>query len=84
MYSATSQGIARVYNQALGASDQPNHSQLSHELSGELVLDSFILYALLKDKRNRQESLVLLHRGYQNHRFDEALAERNLRMAGIG
>ncbi|KAJ6560405.1 hypothetical protein B0H19DRAFT_1290213 [Mycena capillaripes] len=81
---ATCQGIAQVYNRALGASDLPNRSRLSHELTGDLVFDSFLLHALLQDKRNRREILSLPHRGYQNHRYDEALAQRNLRMVGTG
>ncbi|KAJ7858746.1 hypothetical protein B0H13DRAFT_2571333, partial [Mycena leptocephala] len=80
----TCQGIARVYNLTLGSSDLPNASRLSHDLTGELVLDSFILYALLQDKQLQRETLVLPHHGYQNHRFDQAMAERNARMVGTG
>ncbi|KAJ7367255.1 hypothetical protein DFH08DRAFT_1005692, partial [Mycena albidolilacea] len=80
----TCQGISRVYNLTLGASDVPNTSRLSQDLTGELVLDSFIVYSLLQDKQARRETLVLPHHGYQNHRFDKAMAERNQRMAGTG
>lgn len=82
--SGTCQGISRVYNQALGVSDIPNASRLSNELNGDLVLDSFLLYAILQDKNGQRETLSLPHHGYKEHRFDEALAERNYRMAGTG
>jgi hypothetical protein len=84
MSSDTCQGIARVYNKVLGASNLPNASRLSVELTGELVLDTFLLHVILHDKQSRREILSLPHKGYQNHRFDEALAERNRRMAGTG
>ncbi|KAJ6619830.1 hypothetical protein B0H10DRAFT_1124062 [Mycena sp. CBHHK59/15] len=81
----TCQGIARVYNTALGHSSLiPNSSCLIHELTGELVLDSFLFHAILRDKRQRQEVLSVPDGNYQNHRLDEALAERNYRMAGTG
>ncbi|KAJ7439728.1 hypothetical protein B0H11DRAFT_1687812, partial [Mycena galericulata] len=80
----TCQGISRVYNQALGVSDLPNASRLVNELTGDHVLDAFLLYAILKDKNGRREPLSLPHHGHQDHRFDEALAERNYRMAGTG
>ncbi|KAJ7612433.1 hypothetical protein DFH06DRAFT_1484842 [Mycena polygramma] len=80
----TCQGIARVYNKLLGDSDLPTASRLSIELTGDLVLDGFLLHAIFQDKQNRREILSLPHEGYQNHRYDEALAERNRRMAGTG
>ncbi|KAJ7125554.1 hypothetical protein C8R43DRAFT_898602, partial [Mycena crocata] len=80
----TCSGIAKVYNKALGSSSLPNSSRLSHELTGDLVLDSFIHYSLLHDKKTRREILSLPHGGHQNHRYDEAMAERNYRMAGTG
>ncbi|KAJ7135526.1 hypothetical protein C8R46DRAFT_1181090 [Mycena filopes] len=76
-YSGTCQGISRVYNYSLA-------SRLSNDLTGDLVLDSFLLHAILQDKQARREPLSLPHHGHQNHRFDEALAERNYRMAGTG
>ncbi|KAJ7271869.1 hypothetical protein B0H12DRAFT_991701, partial [Mycena haematopus] len=80
----TCQGIARVYNMALGCSNLPNPSRLSHDLTGEIVLDTFILYALLRDKEICRETLMLPHHGYQNHRFDKAMSDRNARMVGTG
>ncbi|KAJ6476418.1 hypothetical protein C8R45DRAFT_379283 [Mycena sanguinolenta] len=80
----TCSGIAKVYNQALGVSQLPNSSRLSHDLTGDLVLDSFIHYSILQDKKIRRETLSLPHGGHQNHRYDEAMAERNYRMAGTG
>jgi hypothetical protein len=62
----------------------PIESRLIFELSGELVLDSFLFHAVLRDKSRRWEILSLPHHDYQNHRLDEALAERNYRMAGTG
>ncbi|KAJ7612384.1 hypothetical protein DFH06DRAFT_1345128 [Mycena polygramma] len=48
------------------------------------VLDAFLLHSILRDKNSRQEILSLPHGGPQNHRYNEALAERNYRMAGTG
>ncbi|KAJ7227497.1 hypothetical protein GGX14DRAFT_347217 [Mycena pura] len=81
---ATCQGIAQVYNMALGQSSVPNTSRLLHQLTGELVLDSFLFHAVLRDKRRRREVLNVVHKEYQAHRLDEILAERNYRMAGTG
>ncbi|KAJ7234697.1 hypothetical protein C8J57DRAFT_1089536, partial [Mycena rebaudengoi] len=80
----TCQGISRVYNMSLGASEIPTASQLLNELSGDLVLEAFLLHSVLRDKQERQEVLFLPHHTYQNHRLDHVLAERNLRMAGTG
>ncbi|KAJ7166282.1 hypothetical protein B0H12DRAFT_1040638, partial [Mycena haematopus] len=77
--------IAQVYNQALGNSSSiPNSSRLIHELTGELVLDSFLFHSVLRDKSRRREILTLSHGNLQNHALDDALAERNYRMAGTG
>ncbi|KAJ7273897.1 hypothetical protein C8J57DRAFT_1224805 [Mycena rebaudengoi] len=81
---APSQAIANVYNLALGGSDIPNASRLIHQLTGEVVLDSFLFHAILRDKRKRREVLSVPHGSYQNHRLDQALAERNYHMAGTG
>ncbi|KAF7370162.1 hypothetical protein MSAN_00646600 [Mycena sanguinolenta] len=80
------QAIAQVYNSALGnlSSTIPNSSRLLHQLDGELVMDSFLFHAILRDKSRRHERLSVPNGGYQNHRLDEALAERNYRMAGTG
>ncbi|KAJ7086968.1 hypothetical protein C8R44DRAFT_650414, partial [Mycena epipterygia] len=80
----TCQSIASVYNLAFAWSDLPNASRLDHELTGDLVLDSFFLHAILHDKQSRREPFSVPHHGYQNHRFDEALAQRNYQMAGTG
>ncbi|KAJ7220636.1 hypothetical protein GGX14DRAFT_354323 [Mycena pura] len=81
---APSQAIAQVYNLALGQSDIPNASRLIHHLTGEVVLDSFLFHAILRDKHKRREVLSIPHASYQNHRLDQALLERNYRMAGTG
>ncbi|KAJ7131748.1 hypothetical protein C8R43DRAFT_895691 [Mycena crocata] len=80
----TCQGISRVYNAALGLSHLPEQSRLHLALNGDLVLDAFLLHAILHDKHKCHEPLSLPHAGYQNHRFDEELAARNYRMAGTG
>ncbi|KAJ7610762.1 hypothetical protein B0H17DRAFT_1153591 [Mycena rosella] len=75
------QAIARVYNSALAhTSNDPSGSRLKDELVGDLVLESFFLHAILRDKADRGEPLALPHHGYQNHGYDEVLAERNYRM----
>ncbi|KAJ7178518.1 hypothetical protein C8R43DRAFT_833145, partial [Mycena crocata] len=77
--------IAQVYNSSLAhTSDQTSSSQLKDELAGDLVLEAFLLHAILRDKMKHKENLVLPHNGHQNHRLDEALAERNYRMVGTG
>ncbi|KAJ7202758.1 hypothetical protein GGX14DRAFT_369989, partial [Mycena pura] len=81
---ASSQAIAQVYNLVLGQSDIPNASRLIHHLTGEVVLDSFLFHAILRDKNKRQEVLSIPHASFQNHRLDQALLERNYRMAGTG
>ncbi|KZV58934.1 hypothetical protein PENSPDRAFT_596253, partial [Peniophora sp. CONT] len=49
------------------------------------VLDTFFIYALLKDKAfRRDERLMVPNGGAQSDRFSGALLERNLRMAGTG
>ncbi|KAJ7286256.1 hypothetical protein C8J57DRAFT_1169032 [Mycena rebaudengoi] len=80
----TCQAIAWVYNMALGASDIPNASRLIHQLTGDIVLDSFLLHGILCDKNKRREVLSVPHNSSQNHRLDQALAERNYRMTGTG
>ncbi|KAJ7178701.1 hypothetical protein C8R43DRAFT_942315 [Mycena crocata] len=85
VFSVTCLRIAQVYNSSLAhTSDQPSSSRLKDELAGDLVLEAFLLHAILRDKMKRKENLVLPHNGHQNHRLDEALAERNYRMVGTG
>ncbi|KAJ7498852.1 hypothetical protein FB451DRAFT_1347307 [Mycena latifolia] len=81
---ASAEGISRVYNLALGGSEIPNASRLSNQLDGELVLESFFLHAVLKDKSEQNLKLSVPHHGFQNHRLDQALQERNYRMVGTG
>lgn len=71
---------------ALGTdlSNIPNDSRLSHNLSGDLVLDAFFLHALLREKYLHDEPLLLPHGGLQRQRFNRSLDERNTRMAGTG
>jgi hypothetical protein len=85
-FSASAEAIARIYNLALGhgASDVGNSSRLSDRLVGEVVLDSFFLHALLRGHDDNLEKLSLPHGGLQGRRFDQALNERNYRMAGTG
>ncbi|KAJ7334052.1 hypothetical protein DFH08DRAFT_785131 [Mycena albidolilacea] len=84
MTHASAEGIARVYNLALGESELPNASRLSHKLEGELVLNAFFHHAVLCDKSTRHETLRVPHHGSQRHRLDDTLKERNFRMIGTG
>ncbi|KAJ7688031.1 hypothetical protein B0H17DRAFT_938814 [Mycena rosella] len=78
-------GIACIYNSALAhTSEAPSAPRLKDELAGDLVLESFFLHSILRDKIHRNEPLALPHHGPQNHRFDEVLAECNYRMVGTG
>ncbi|KAJ7614703.1 hypothetical protein DFH06DRAFT_1013800 [Mycena polygramma] len=81
---SSAEGIARIYNLALGVSEIPNASRLSHQLDGELVLDAFFYHAVLRDKSSQYRTLSLPHNVDQRHRLDEALRERNVRMMGTG
>ncbi|KAJ7117828.1 hypothetical protein C8R44DRAFT_626848 [Mycena epipterygia] len=83
MMHASAEGIARVYNRALGASEHGN-VHLKEEFDAELVLDAFFYNAILRDKLAHRELLSLPHRGSQRHRLDEAMKERNYRMVGTG
>ncbi|KAJ7231496.1 hypothetical protein C8J57DRAFT_1480895 [Mycena rebaudengoi] len=51
---------------------------------GDIVLDSFLLHGILRDKNKQQEVLSVPHNSSQNHRLDQALAERNYCMTGTG
>ncbi|KAJ6561919.1 hypothetical protein B0H19DRAFT_1143016 [Mycena capillaripes] len=84
MTHSSAESIAHVYNLALGISEIPNASRLSHQLDGELVLDAFFYHAVLRDKSTRKEILRLPHHGSQRHRLDNVLKERNFRMIGTG
>lgn len=57
---------------------------LVHDLDGELVLDSFFMHALIRDKTKSQIVLQLPHNGTHGARLTMALDERNLRVAGTG
>ncbi|KAJ7221442.1 hypothetical protein GGX14DRAFT_353507, partial [Mycena pura] len=84
MTHSSAEGIARIYNLALGMSSVPNASRLSHQLDGELVLDAFFLHAVLRDQSTWHQVLSLPHHGPQRHRLDEAFRQRNYYMAGKG
>ncbi|KAF9005725.1 hypothetical protein BDZ89DRAFT_966423 [Hymenopellis radicata] len=72
--------LARLYNLRLGRTHTTLTSTLKEELTQEMVLDAFFLYALLR------HNIVLRvpHHGQQEHRLDDALHEANQRMAGTG
>ena len=76
--SASGDAISRTYNLALTDPDPKN------PLTSDVVWSAFYLHALLRDKEQRQEQLQVPHRGHQSQRFNQALAERNARMAGTG
>lgn len=59
-------------------------AQIVPKLSGEVVLDAFFIHALLKDAIKNEMVLKVPHRGLHKHRFDQALLERNRRIAGTG
>jgi hypothetical protein len=82
--SASAEGISRIYNLALGigALDVHNSSRLSDRLHADIILDAFFLHGLLCDVDKSQRRLAVPHAGLQRHRFDNALDERNYRMAG--
>ncbi|KAJ7076951.1 hypothetical protein C8R43DRAFT_966144 [Mycena crocata] len=61
--SSSAEGIARIYNLALGTSTIPNASCLSHNLDGELVLDAFFYHAVLRDKSLHYQILSVPHHG---------------------
>lgn len=83
--TATCQGIASVYNKALAlTSDDPSASRLKDELASDLVLDSFFLHAIMRDKAHRRNVLKLPHHGMQDQRLNKVLAERNYIMVGTG
>jgi hypothetical protein len=84
LFSSSAESIGHVYNLALGISEIPNASRLSHQLDGELVLDAFFYHAILRDKSTRKEILRVPHHGSQRHRLDNALKERNFCMIGTG
>jgi hypothetical protein len=65
-------------------SEDPSISRLKDVLAGELVLDSFFLHAILRDKSHRQSRLELPHHGLQSDWLDVVLAERNYLMVGTG
>lgn len=77
-HSASGDAIARTYNLALADPDPIT------PLTSEIVWNAFYLHALLCDKERGEEHLHVPHRGSQNERLNQALAERNLRMAGTG
>ncbi|EJD54206.1 hypothetical protein AURDEDRAFT_51957, partial [Auricularia subglabra TFB-10046 SS5] len=53
-------------------------------LTAEVVLDGFILHALLRDARYRNYELILPHHTPQPQRMDHAMHARNVMMAGTG
>ncbi|KZV70040.1 hypothetical protein PENSPDRAFT_579888 [Peniophora sp. CONT] len=80
---------SRIYNQAMAtptsAASNIFSSIFDTSLHRPLVLDTFFIYALLKDKTFvRNERLMVPNGGSQSDRFSGALLERNLRMAGTG
>ncbi|KAF8588794.1 hypothetical protein K439DRAFT_1645329 [Ramaria rubella] len=93
----SSENCARTYNQAL---QMPNAHQanngtpevpllgswvLSLTMSGGHVLDGFLLYSLLLDKAEHNETLVMPHdAASQKLHLEPVMAERNVTMEGIG
>lgn len=72
-----------MYNYATDPAASPVRPplHLEHILSSKVVLDSFFLHALLRDKSLEDgEHLILPHDGIQEHRFDAALRDRNTKI----
>ncbi|KAJ6620691.1 hypothetical protein B0H10DRAFT_1945765 [Mycena sp. CBHHK59/15] len=65
MSHASAEGIAKVYNLALGSSEIPNASHLSHELDSELVLNSFFYHAVLRDKSLQERNYRMVGTGQE-------------------
>lgn len=70
--------IARVYNMTR----QPLPAISG--ISGQVVLDAFFIHALLCDRTIRGSTLAIPHHGLHRDRLEDALMERNLRLAGTG
>lgn len=81
--SSSSETIARIYL-LTHACLPPNDRTTASKMNGEIVLYAFFMYALLRDASNRHTHLKLPHRGENRVRLSDALAARNLRMAGTG
>lgn len=83
--------ISHILNNRLAyqgqAATHPHSSQtwvVSLELDGEYVLNGVFFYSLLLDKAERQERLIVSNDSTQRDRLQEALAERNKSMEGVG
>ncbi|KAK7039107.1 hypothetical protein VNI00_010291 [Paramarasmius palmivorus] len=83
---SSAQSIARVYNRTLGRTNQnlPWNGALSAALDADLVYESFFLHALLRDHQKQNSILSVPHGSNQRRWLDQALQERNLRIAGNG
>ncbi|KZV83825.1 hypothetical protein EXIGLDRAFT_625124 [Exidia glandulosa HHB12029] len=77
---ASSEGIARIYNRSLAVD-----SEESRRLTGEVVLNAFLMHSLLRFwAQVFKDALLLPHAGTNDRRLDEALERRNIFMAGTG
>ncbi|EJD51091.1 hypothetical protein AURDEDRAFT_57396, partial [Auricularia subglabra TFB-10046 SS5] len=68
---ASSEGIARVYNASLSSPDP------APRLGGAVVLDAFLLHALLRFNNTHGRRLSVPHHSPNNRRLDTSLQERN-------
>lgn len=80
--STSSENIAKIFNTCMQKQDlSPDRPE---PLTAEAVLDTFFLYALLRDSRLRGYQLTSAHHGLVDRRFDQALHNRNVILAGTG
>lgn len=77
-YSTSGENIAEIFNSCIS---QPGDIP---PLTSEVVWDAFFLHSLLRDAQRRNYGLALPHHGRIETRFDQALHERNVIMAGTG
>ncbi|KAJ7222563.1 hypothetical protein GGX14DRAFT_513671 [Mycena pura] len=76
--------LARTYNTDLGRTDTMMLTNLSTDISPDIVLDAFFLQALLRRCRRYAKPLLLMHNTEQERRLDSAMEEYNQLMAGTG
>ncbi|KAI0083669.1 hypothetical protein BDY19DRAFT_865903, partial [Irpex rosettiformis] len=76
---------ARLYNTTLAElSHGTDQLPVSPFLQTNEVWDSFTLLCLLEDRQKNSTVLNLPHHGLQEHRFDQAMEERNERIQANG
>lgn len=77
--SNSAERIAKIYNSSMHLS-----TSFLAELSAEVIVDAFFLSALLRWTAQQGIILRAPHHGPQSSRFDAAMHQRNVYMAGTG